>query len=148
MKGLMHQRPYAETEQALITFGDTNTPVIPNPSNCDPPPPSSFHLAQSGARTQARFPHRPDWPDPQSQSLSRSYGSNLPTSLTYINLSTRGFLPWRPVADMGTPWPKNHRQGGRHGGREGPSVNEETPTPPHGGTNREDYRTRIFTDRQ
>lgn len=66
-------------------------------------------LAQSGARTQARFPHRPDWPDPQSQSLSRSYGSNLPTSLTYISLSTRGFSPWRPAADMGTHRPENHR---------------------------------------
>ena len=69
--------------------------------------PLPCHLAQSGARTQARFPHRPDWPDPQSQSLSRSYGSNLPTSLTYISLSTRGFLPWRPDADMGTRMSEN-----------------------------------------
>ena len=38
----------------------------------------------------------------QSQSLSRSYGSNFPTSLTYIILSTRGCSPWRPAADMGT----------------------------------------------
>ena len=44
----------------------------------------------------------PTRPDPQSQSLSRSYGSNLPTSLTYIILSTRGYSPWRPAADMGT----------------------------------------------
>jgi hypothetical protein len=44
----------------------------------------------------------PAHPGPQSQSLSRSYGSNLPTSLTYIVLSTRGFPPWRPAADMGT----------------------------------------------
>ena len=41
----------------------------------------------------------PAGPDPQSQSFSRSYGSNLPTSLTYINLSTRGFTPRRPAAD-------------------------------------------------
>ena len=47
---------------------------------------------------------KPDLPDPQSQSLSRSYGSNLPTSLTYIILSTRGFSPRRPAADMGTRW--------------------------------------------
>ncbi|KAL1487472.1 hypothetical protein ABEB36_015849 [Hypothenemus hampei] len=46
----------------------------------------------------------PTRPDPQSQSLSRSYGSNLPTSLTYIILSTRGSSPWRPAADMGTNW--------------------------------------------
>jgi hypothetical protein len=47
-------------------------------------------------------PTSPTRPDPQSQSLSRSYGSNLPTSLTYIILSTRGYSPWRPAADMGT----------------------------------------------
>ncbi len=47
---------------------------------------------------------KPDHPNPQSQSLSRSYGSNLPTSLTYIILSTRGFSPRRPAADMGTSW--------------------------------------------
>lgn len=52
----------------------------------------------------------PTRPDPQSQSLSRSYGSNLPTSLTYIILSTRGFSPWRPAADMGT-----NRQDARRG---------------------------------
>ena len=61
-------------------------------------------LAQSSVHIQARFPHWPDWPDPQSQSLSRSYGSNLPTSLSYIILSTRGCSPWRPAADMGTSW--------------------------------------------
>ena len=47
---------------------------------------------------------KPNHPAPQSQSLSRSYGSNLPTSLTYIILSTRGCSPWRPAADMGTSW--------------------------------------------
>ena len=46
----------------------------------------------------------PTRPAPQSQSLFRSYGSNLPTSLTYIILSTRGSSPWRPAADMGTTW--------------------------------------------
>ena len=38
----------------------------------------------------------------QSQSLSRSYGSNLPNSLTYFDLLTRGYSPWRPDAVMGT----------------------------------------------
>ena len=47
---------------------------------------------------------KPNHPAPQSQSLSRSYGSNLPTSLTYIILSTRGYSPRRPAADMGTSW--------------------------------------------
>ena len=47
---------------------------------------------------------KPKHPDPQSQSLSRSYGSNLPTSLTYIILSTRGYSPRRPAAVMSTMW--------------------------------------------
>ena len=56
------------------------------------------------AREPHRFLIRPDRPNPQSQSLSRSYGSDLPTSLTYIVLSTRGCSPRRPAADMGTNW--------------------------------------------
>ncbi len=40
--------------------------------------------------------------NPQSHSFSRSYGTILPTSLAYIVLSTRGFKPWRPDADMST----------------------------------------------
>lgn len=55
-----------------------------------------------------RFGPQPDGPSPQSQSLSRSYGSILPTSLTYIVLSTRGCSPWRPAADMGTDRHENH----------------------------------------
>jgi len=47
---------------------------------------------------------RPDCPNPQSQSLSRRYGSDLPPSLTYIVLSTRRFSPRSPAADMGTNW--------------------------------------------
>jgi len=47
-------------------------------------------------------------PNLWSQPFSRSYGSNLPTSLTYINLSSRGCSPWVPVAEIGTvtPHPK------------------------------------------
>ena len=48
------------------------------------------------------FEPRPDALSSQSQSFSRSYGSNLPTSLTYIVLSTRGCAPRRPAADIGT----------------------------------------------
>ena len=54
------------------------------------------------------FPIRPSFlqgtskPNPQSQSLSRGYGSILPTSLIYIILSTRGCTPWRPEAVMST----------------------------------------------
>ena len=53
-------------------------------------------------RLQPGFLPRPDRPSPQSQSFSRSYGSGLPTSLTYIVLSARGCSPWRPAAVMGT----------------------------------------------
>ena len=65
--------------------------------------------APTGRRPSAALPrarsagpgHAP--PDPQSQSFSRSYGSILPTSLTYILLWTRGYTPWRPDAVMSTP---------------------------------------------
>ena len=50
---------------------------------------------------------RPQTPNPQSQSFSRSYGPNLPTSLTYIIPSTRGCSPWRPDAVMSTTWGAN-----------------------------------------
>jgi hypothetical protein len=62
-------------------------------------------LGSDAPRHVSRYPlcdQARQHPDPQSQSLSRSYGSNLPTSLTYIILSTRGSSPWRPAADMGT----------------------------------------------
>ena len=47
-------------------------------------------------------------PDPKSQSFSRSYGSILPTSLTYIVLSTRGCSPWRPAAVISTTRNENY----------------------------------------
>ena len=49
-----------------------------------------------------RFKPQASKPVLQSQSFSLGYGSILPTSLTYIILSTRGSSPWRPAADMGT----------------------------------------------
>ncbi|KAL3192741.1 hypothetical protein MRX96_058793 [Rhipicephalus microplus] len=51
---------------------------------------------------------QPDRLSPQSQSFSQGYGSVLPTSLTYIDLSTIGFSPWRPAADVGTVRHENH----------------------------------------
>ncbi|PHT50188.1 hypothetical protein CQW23_09935 [Capsicum baccatum] len=41
-------------------------------------------------------------PSPQSQSFSQSYGSIVPTSLSYIIPSTRGYSPWRPDAVIST----------------------------------------------
>src|SRR6218665_198588 len=43
-------------------------------------------ISPSPCRSQARFGLPPARPSPSSQSFSRSYGSNLPTSLTYIVL--------------------------------------------------------------
>ncbi|KOX68705.1 hypothetical protein WN51_07417 [Melipona quadrifasciata] len=63
---------------------------------------SPFRSPRPGTSAKPASRPSPTRPAPQSQSLFRSYGSNLPTSLTYINLSTRGSLPWRPAADMGT----------------------------------------------
>ena len=70
----------------------------------DPLSPERNKFTSPRPGTSARPTSRPSptRPAPQSQSLFRSYGSNLPTSLTYISLSTRGSLPWRPAADMGT----------------------------------------------
>ena len=67
-----------------------------------------------------------------SQSFSRSYGSNLPTSLTYIILSTRGFSPWRPAADIGTIWYEIYMSPPAF---QGPSRAHETP-----------HRPRCFTE--
>lgn len=76
-----------------------------SPSRNKPiPPKEKGSFAQPVHKATTRFPSKPDWPNPQSQSFSRSYGSGLPTSLTYINLSTRGCSPRRPDADMGTNW--------------------------------------------
>ncbi|CAL6279287.1 unnamed protein product [Bathycoccus prasinos] len=41
-------------------------------------------------------------PTLRANPFPRSYGSILPTSLTYILLSTRGCSPWRPDAVMST----------------------------------------------
>jgi len=38
----------------------------------------------------------------QSHAFSRAYSAILPTSLTYIILSTRGCSPWRPAAVIST----------------------------------------------
>ena len=60
--------------------------------------PKQFNVHELSSNIKTRTPA----PNPQSQSFSRSYGSVLPTSLTYFVLSTRGYKPWRPDAVMGT----------------------------------------------
>jgi hypothetical protein len=83
--------------------GCTPTPVRAE-ANSTPAETSERSFAQPMYRATIRFPSKPGRPNPQSQSFSRSYGSGLPTSLTYIHLSARGCSPWRPDADMGTNW--------------------------------------------
>ena len=70
-----------------------------------PSEPESPRSPASAPRASCRDPKQPA---PQSQSLSRSYGSDLPTSLTYIVLSTRGCSPWSPAAVMSTNRRENH----------------------------------------
>ena len=65
-------------------------------------------IRDRSGRGQTRFIRQPDRPSPKSQSFSRSYGSNLPTSLGYIVLSTRGCSTWRPAADIGTARHENN----------------------------------------
>ena len=65
-------------------------------------------LAQSRCSAIPASGPQPDRLSPQSQSFSQGYGSVLPTSLTYIGLSTRGCSPWRPAADVGTVRHENH----------------------------------------
>jgi hypothetical protein len=76
----------------------------------EPTTPKSSQQASCpvSAQRTSRFRPQPDHLSPQSQSLSQSYGSALPTSLTYIFLTTRGCSPWRPAADMGTALHENH----------------------------------------
>ena len=75
-----------------------STPVNRSARGGPPSPQSSSGRPPTAYGVKAQTPR----PSPQSQSFSRSYGSILPTSLTYIVLSTRGCSPWRPDAVMST----------------------------------------------
>ncbi|XP_018645351.1 hypothetical protein Smp_183040 [Schistosoma mansoni] len=76
---------------------------------------SNLTTTRTEAHKAAKKP-APNWTDtylisacltrPPEPSFSRSYGSNLPTSLTYIVHCQRLF-PWRPAADMGTACHEN-----------------------------------------
>ena len=90
-------------ERSLAEALRANTPVRVQ-SRPQAPKPKPRHRQTRPVSTQrtSHFRPQPDQLNPQSQSLSRSYGSVLPTSLTYIILTTRGCSPWRPAADMGT----------------------------------------------
>lgn len=93
-------RQVAPTACLARTFRGCTPAVVQ--AETSPRPKPRISLAQPVREATTRFPSKPDRPSPQSQSFSRSYGSGLPTSLTYINLSARGCSPRRPDADMGT----------------------------------------------
>lgn len=85
----------------------TNPTKSPTPPEQLPRPTSTgIRRRPSGStlrpafRTAPASGPAPDRRDPQSQSFSRSYGSSLPTSLTYIAPSTRGCAPRRPAAEI------------------------------------------------
>ena len=62
------------------------------------------HFVASAVPRQLSFHEWALESNPQSQSFSRSYGSNLPNSLNNIFLLTRVFQTWRPDAVIGTIW--------------------------------------------
>ena len=102
-------RPTSDRRIAGAVHGKVATTFRARPKTRPPPVKAAGRTASpSPGPPQSRFVPRPDKPSPQSQSFSRSYGSNLPTSLTYIVLSTRGCAPRRPAADMGTAWHEIH----------------------------------------
>lgn len=73
------------------------------PADQRAPPPASKSLAGLSGRESGPFTTghiRLRWL--QSQPLSLSYRSLLPTSLTYFGLESRDCSPWGPDADIGT----------------------------------------------
>lgn len=66
-------------------------------------------------------------PDPQSQPLSQRYESNMPTSLTYVYLSTRDYKPWIPDAVSGTIWTLLGRKAPGCSAFQGPQKIHRTP---------------------
>ena len=92
------------TELTAIASAPAYNSLPPATVAWDRPRQCASTPTQSGPRLATRFQLSPRHPNPQSQSFSQSYGSILPTSLTYIILSTRGYSPRRPAAVMSTMW--------------------------------------------
>ena len=83
----------------LPTSGGTETQTHRTSRRIELPP----HIHPSAnPRTNTLLSKQIPLFSPQSQSFSLSYGSILPTSLTYLSLSARGYTPWRPDAVMST----------------------------------------------
>ena len=93
-------RAPARLRRALLPPG----PGPANPPRPLGPPAWTGRVAPAGREGSGGEGKRPD---PKSQSFSRSYGSVLPTSLTYVLLSARGFSPRRPAAVMSTAGREN-----------------------------------------
>ncbi len=82
--------PAPSTCQSLyVVFGTWQRPVFLVNSHLD-----LFAAATSGSTSK--------WRHPKWRSLSRSYGTNLPSSLTEVRSSALGFSPRLPVSVYGT----------------------------------------------
>ena len=78
---------------------ETSCPIqLTKPSQSGRPS-ASAGLATRTRHSALLFQARPSPHRLLSHFFSQSYETNLPTSLTYIALSTRGSSPWRPAAD-------------------------------------------------
>ncbi|PHT25665.1 hypothetical protein CQW23_34711 [Capsicum baccatum] len=97
--------PFVRTSSELVVRRAGKAPegTVPSPS-------PGWHAATRSRRgisssrppTDDGFRTGTPVPSPQSQSFSQTYGSILPTSLSFIVPSTRDCSPWRPDAVMST----------------------------------------------
>ncbi|KAL0745690.1 hypothetical protein Bca101_101808 [Brassica carinata] len=105
-----HRIPLVRTSSELAVRRPKKLPrrAVPSPSpgrhatcgsrrvssSSSPPTVDGFELGSSSPALRANpFP---------------GYGSLLPTSLSYIDPTTRGCSPWRPAAVMSTTWRERH----------------------------------------
>ncbi|CAN6973114.1 unnamed protein product [Brassica rapa subsp. trilocularis] len=97
------------SELAVRRPGKAPERAVPSPSPGRHEAVRSRHVSSSSSPpTVDGFGTGTPEPSPQSQSISRSYGSILPTSLAYVVPSTRGCSPWRPDAVMSTTGRERH----------------------------------------
>ncbi|KAM7528399.1 hypothetical protein LguiB_031809 [Lonicera macranthoides] len=86
-------------ESTVRSSGKAPEGAVPSPSPVQQEATRSHRKSSSSSPSKADE-FRTGTPCPQSQSFSLGYGSILPTSLTYIVMSTRGCSPWRPDSVM------------------------------------------------
>ncbi|PHT26286.1 hypothetical protein CQW23_34100 [Capsicum baccatum] len=93
----------SSSELAVRRAGKALEGTVPNPSpGRHAATRSRRGSSSSSSPTADEFGNGTPVPSPQSQYFSQTYGSILPTSLSYIVPSTRGCSPWRPNVVMST----------------------------------------------